>query len=155
ARQSRRARAQPAESGESALRRRQQGQRDWLQSSGPTSGWLAGVAKGRWIDTVVPRSTPALAASILPPLAVTKAFAIHRPRPGPGVGPDGAPPGNNRAPGRASSCAVSPPPSSWTESATPRLLRLAVTVIGEPAGEYFAALSTICPNACSTSTGST
>ncbi len=44
---------------------------------------------------------------------------------------------------------------SRTESTTSRPLRLAAMVIGEPAGEYFAALSTICTNACSTRTAST
>src|SRR6516225_10608196 len=35
------------------------------------------------MDTSVPRSAPSLNASISPPFAVTKAFAIHRPRPDP------------------------------------------------------------------------
>ena len=40
---------------------------------------------GNWIDTVVPRSAPSLSTSTLPPLAVMKAFAIHKPSPEPEV----------------------------------------------------------------------
>ena len=50
----------------------------------PRVGWRV-VANGRWIETVVPWSAPELAAWILPPLAPTKALAIHRPRPEPEV----------------------------------------------------------------------
>jgi hypothetical protein len=46
-------------------------------------------------------------------------------------------------------------PSSLTESTTESLSVFASIVIWEPGGEYFAALSTICPRACSSSTGST
>src|SRR6266478_2020351 len=62
-----------------------------------------------------------------------------------------------RRPLRSKGQAPSPrsTPRSRTESTTSWPLRLAATVIGEPGGEYFAALSTSCPNACSTSTGST
>ena len=56
--------------------------------------------------------------------------------------------------------ARSPPPSArrpgrCTDSTTSRPLRLAAIVMGDPVGEYFAALSTICTNACSTRTAST
>ena len=40
---------------------------------------------GKWIETVVPQSGPSLSTSTLPPLALMKALAIHRPRPEPDV----------------------------------------------------------------------
>jgi hypothetical protein len=40
---------------------------------------------GRWIETVVPRSTPSLSTSTLPPLALMKALVIQSPSPEPEV----------------------------------------------------------------------
>ena len=69
--------------------------------------------------------------------------------------PNAACPRKNRSPRCESSSPVSPAPLSLTANVTSWPLRLAATLMVEPAGEYLAALSTTCTNACSTSTGST
>ena len=107
---------------------------------GSHPGWLSGVANGRWIDTVLPWSAPRLMASILPPLAPTKALAIHGPRPEPEVAAAWRAPRKKRSPSCACSSPVSPMPRIVDpDSTTSARVAFAATVIGEPAGEYLAA----------------